>query len=75
MFSLFEVTCYCIGFTTAVATLFCHGKLSTFTRNNQKLQTACADVCCDLNKRITFRKVITFIGLWTALIGVGIAES
>ena len=56
MFSFFEVTCYFSDFTTAVATLFCHRKQATFTKNNQRLQTACADVRCDLNKKITSRK-------------------
>ena len=75
MVSLFDATCYFIGLTTASATLFYHGKQATFTRNHQRLQTAYADERWDLNKRINFRKVITFVGLWIALIGVGVAES
>ena len=75
MVSRFDVTYYFIGFTTASATLFCHGKQATFTRNHQRLQTACADGRWGLNKRINLRKVVTFVGLWIALTGVGIAES
>jgi len=75
MVSLFEVIFYFIGLISAAATLFCYGKQATFSKNNQRLQTACADGRWGLNKRIHFRKVIIFVGLWTTLIGFGIVEN
>jgi len=74
MISFFETTSYLIGLISVAATFFCYGKQTTFTRNNQRLQTSCAYGCWDLNKRIHFRKLLTFVGLWTVLIGFGIVK-
>ena len=75
MSSLFELNCYLIGLTSVAATFYCYGVQDTFIRNNSRLHTLCAYACWELNKRIHLKKMITFVGIWTALIGLAIAES
>ena len=75
MISLSETTCYLIGLTFVAATFFCCGIQDTFIKNNRRLYTLCAYECWELNKRVHLEKVFTFVVIWTALIGVAIAES
>ena len=75
MISFFETTCYFIGFTSIAATFFCYGTQHTFIKNNRGLYTSCDYGGWELNKRVHFKKVFTFVVIWTALIGVAIAES
>ena len=74
MISFFETSCYLIGLTSVAATFFCCGMQDTFIENNRRLYASSAYGCWDLNKRIHFRKVLTFVGLWTVLIGLGIVK-
>ena len=73
MISLFELTCYLLGLTLVATTFFCYGMQDTFIKNNSRLHTLCAYECWELNKRIHLKKLITFVCIWTALIGVAIA--
>ena len=73
--SLFELNCYLIGLTSVAATFYCYGVQDAFIRNNSRLHRLCAYACWELNKRIHLKKMITFVGIWTALIGLAIAES
>ena len=75
MMSFFETTCYLIGLTFVAATFFCCGAQATFIRNNRRLYTSFAYGYWELNKRVLFKKVFTFVCIWTALIGLAIAES
>ena len=75
MSSLFELTCYFIGLTFVAATFFCCGMQDAFIRNNRRLYTSFAHQYWELNKIVHFKKVVTFVFIWTALIGVAFAES
>ena len=75
MISLFELTCYLLGLTLVAATFFCYGMQDTFIRKNRRLYTSFAYGYWELNKRVLFKKVFTFVCIWTALIGLAIAES
>ena len=75
MSSLFELNCYLIGLTSVAATFFCYGVQDTFIRNNSRLHTSFAYGYWELNKIVHFKKVFTFVFIWTALIGLAIAES
>lgn len=75
MIGFFETTCYLIGLTFVAATFFCCGMQDTFIRNNRSLNTSFAYGYWELNKIVHFKKVFTFAFIWTALIGLAIAES
>ena len=75
MSSLFELNCYLIGLTSVAATFFCFGMQHTFIRNVGRLYAPCAYGYWELNKRVHFKKVVTFVCIWSALIGLAIAES
>ena len=75
MIGFFETTCYLIGLTFVAATFFCWGMQDTFIRNNRRLYMSFAYGYWELNKIVHFKKVFTFVCIWTALIGLAIAES
>ena len=75
MISFFETTCYLIGLTFVAATFACRGMQDTFIRNNRRLYTSFAYGYWELDKIAHLKKVFTFVCIWTALIGLAIAES
>ena len=75
MIGFFETTCYLIGLTFVAATFLCCGMQDTFIRNNRRLYKSFAYGYWELDKIAHLKKVFTFVCIWTALIGLAIAES
>ena len=70
MSGLFELNCYLIGLTSVAATFFVLECSTHSSEIMRRLYAPCAYGYWELNKRVHFKKVLTFVCIWTALIGL-----